>query len=451
MGIGALNYQGVKGGLKLNDVIEEFKYVYKNKTIKAGDFVNYINGIGSSISATDVSTYISSYKANAVQLDENRIAVTYYKDTKMLCCTIITIQNLQISIGTEYSVSLSNTFTNYPSIALIDTNKLLIFFNLYNSSYSPTSIPCAVVATVSGATISFGSVVQSTSNNGYVCLDLCKVDTDKAVAGLYYAGNDNRCSNWVITVSGTVPSLSATVKVQNYYKTKNMTLSQLDTNKFLMSWSRDSTKASICIGTVSGTSISYSVSTVSGGTTIYMYNTCVINKSKFVYFIYDSTASCCIGVGSISGSSITLSDKIALNINEYLRAKALDETRVAFAVSDGQNSSKATLRVATVEGTAITLGTSFVTSLSSRRFSYLDSLIEGQLFALHSNNSNNDNYLYLYGIEGTTISNTVIQNVYEQQVTLSTEPPFDGIALSSGVGGDDTGHNEQVKIAIPNI
>ena len=39
----------------------------------------------------------------------------------------------------------------------------------------------------------------------------------------------------------------------------------------------------------------------------------------------------------------------------------------------------------------------------------------------------------------------------EQQVTPAIEPPFNAVALSSGVGGPDTEHNEQVKIArVPN-
>jgi hypothetical protein len=41
MGQGALNYQGVKGGLKLNNVTEELKSIYQEQQIEAGDFINY--------------------------------------------------------------------------------------------------------------------------------------------------------------------------------------------------------------------------------------------------------------------------------------------------------------------------------------------------------------------------------------------------------------------------
>ena len=39
----------------------------------------------------------------------------------------------------------------------------------------------------------------------------------------------------------------------------------------------------------------------------------------------------------------------------------------------------------------------------------------------------------------------------EIQVTPAEETPFDAIALSDGLGGTDTTHNEQVLIARPNV
>lgn len=452
MGQGALNYRGVKSGIKLNDAIEEFKYVYKDKTIKAGDFVNYINGVGSSISATDVSAYVSYRRADAVQLDENRVAVTYFSDTKLLCCKIITVKDLQISAGTEYSITLPYSYTGYVCITLIDTNKLLVCFNVYNSG----GIPCAVVATVSNTTVSFGSIVQSTSNSGYMFMDLCKIDTNKAVGGLYFTGNDSRCTNWVITVSGTVPSLSATPNVINYFGTQYITLSQLDTNKFLMSWyESDGYDAMVVVCSVSGTSISYQAYyNVGEGTKAIMYNSCVINNLAAIVFHYSmSNTKNYIGVGSISdNNSITWGTDIAVdwNFGNSIWSAALSNDKIIFAFSDSNNSYSATYVIGTIDGTSITFGTAFVTNYTRRYFRWLGSLINGQLLALYTGSDEVNSYLELLGIEGTTISNTVIQNVYEQQVTLSTEPPFDGIALSSGVGGDDTGHNEQVKIAKPN-
>ena len=84
MGIGALNYQGVQNGLKLNDVIEECKYVYQGQTIKAGDFVEYVNGVASQRTETssekaltDNSVPQTGVKISAVLLDEKRVFIAH--------------------------------------------------------------------------------------------------------------------------------------------------------------------------------------------------------------------------------------------------------------------------------------------------------------------------------------------------------------------------------------
>ena len=79
-------------------------------------------------------------------------------------------------------------------------------------------------------------------------------------------------------------------------------------------------------------------------------------------------------------------------------------------------------------------------------------LLNNKIIVSHSMNSNYYLYAQIFCEDeiNNVLTNEIVDVNYEQQVTLATEPSFDGIALSSGVGGDDTGHNEQVKIARPN-
>ena len=55
----------------------------------------------------------------------------------------------------------------------------------------------------------------------------------------------------------------------------------------------------------------------------------------------------------------------------------------------------------------------------------------------------------IFGIdyENNIPTNNIEITEYEQQVTPAIKSPFDAVALSSGIGGTDTEHNEQVKIA----
>ena len=107
MGIGALNYQGVKGGIKLNDVIEEFKYVYKGQEIKAGDFVNYVNGVASGSIGTDINAQVSDSKnSKAIEIDENRILIVYRNssDINILKCQIYSLEKSHLIVGITYSI-----------------------------------------------------------------------------------------------------------------------------------------------------------------------------------------------------------------------------------------------------------------------------------------------------------------------------------------------------------
>ena len=80
-------------------------------------------------------------------------------------------------------------------------------------------------------------------------------------------------------------------------------------------------------------------------------------------------------------------------------------------------------------------------------------LNNGTIFVAHSKETSYYLNAQIFAIdEANNIpTNNIVITEYEQQVTPAIEPPFNAIALSSGVGGTDTEHNEQVKIARPNV
>ena len=89
MGQGAINYQGVKGGgnFSLQNTIEEFQHVYQGKTINAGDFVSFIQGVKQSTTVTPESPlkFSGVDKANAIsvcQVDDERVFIAYNKQAQ---------------------------------------------------------------------------------------------------------------------------------------------------------------------------------------------------------------------------------------------------------------------------------------------------------------------------------------------------------------------------------
>jgi hypothetical protein len=78
-------------------------------------------------------------------------------------------------------------------------------------------------------------------------------------------------------------------------------------------------------------------------------------------------------------------------------------------------------------------------------------LINETIFISHSRGAEYYLYAQIFGIDydNNIPTNHIVITEYEQQVTPAIQPPFNAVALSSGVGGTDTEHNEQVKIARP--
>ena len=160
MGQGAIDYIGVKGGLKLNDVIEEFKYVYKGQEIKAGDFVNYINGVASGSIGTDINAQVSDWRySQAIEIDENRILIAYNNrsDINILKCQIYSLENAQLIAGTTYSITSPTTDYLYiKDIAMLEDKRFVILVQSYNSDKS-SDYPLLFCGKIEGTTIIFGT------------------------------------------------------------------------------------------------------------------------------------------------------------------------------------------------------------------------------------------------------------------------------------------------------
>ena len=160
-----LDWQKKSGGIKLNDVIEEFKYVYKGQEVKAGDFVNYIEGIASKVDyGESVDTQLSTnnytgYTISAVQLDENRIFIAHNYDSTYydLYGIVVTINGATISVGTDTAIGTGNG-TRISAVKL-DDNKVFIA-HCYDGGRL-----CAIVVTISGETITAGTYTQLNTNS----------------------------------------------------------------------------------------------------------------------------------------------------------------------------------------------------------------------------------------------------------------------------------------------
>ena len=462
MGIGALNYQGVKGGLKLNDVIEEFKYAYKGQEIKAGDFVNYINGVASGSIGTDINAQVSDWRnSQAIEIDENRILIAYNNLSEMniLKCQIYSLENAQLIAGTTYSITSPTTYDLWIyDIAMLEDKRFVILGQSYNSDES-IYYPLLFCGKVEGNTIIFGTAKSYLSNYpGYNPCSLCYISNNKFIMGSVFEGNNKRVNCHIFSISDlTLPSSFTSVYNPSYYYCSNLRIRKISDTKVLIVWNNTS-KSSIytTTGTISNNTLSTSTVRTITSSTDYLRNALSLSENlNLIIRTENSLPIISTYTTSIVSSNLLNTTDIPKIISMAGDVGVLKTSEnsiiLAYGGTSDVNYSVAILPITNITENSATIGTTYLypsTSKVIRNIINFQTDIIALLSSYQDPSSNfaGSSYLNLFSI-GETISNQIIQADYEQQVKIATEPPFDALALSSGVGGDDTGHNEQVKIA----
>jgi len=211
-----------------------------------------------------------------------------------------TVSGTSISFGSE---AVYNTATSHNNSAAFDSNtgKVVIAFR-DNSNNNVTSR----VGTVSGTSISFGTAVQVTSNGNYVRA-VFDSNSNKVVVIYRDGGNSNYGTARVGTVSGTdisfgsavVFASSSTEDVQATFDSTN--------NKIVIGYKDggDSDKGKTVVGTVSGTSISFgSAVTFNTGGSFGMDGVIYNSNQNKVFFFFKSSAIGKVVSGTVSGTTV---------------------------------------------------------------------------------------------------------------------------------------------------
>ena len=240
-------------------------------------------------------------------------------------------------------------------------NKVVIFYlDLANSDYGT-----AIVGTVSGTNISFGTPVVFESSAIYITSTVFDINSNKTVT-TYRASSTGR------SIVGTVSGTSISFGSFSYLSTNSVYsfTSTFDSanNKVVVAYTdlSASNYGKIKVGTVSGTSISY-------GTEV-TYNSA---RSEFSSLTFDSLNNKIVLsftdhgnseygtsiVGTVSGTSISFGAKTAFESGRTeVISSAFDSlaNKIVIAYQDVLNSRYGTGIVGTVSGTSISFGTPVV-------------------------------------------------------------------------------------------
>jgi hypothetical protein len=269
-----------------------------------------------------------------------------------------TVSGTSISFGTPVvfesaeSRNISATFDS-------SNNKVVIAYDDNgNSSYGT-----AVVGTVSGTSISFGSPVVFESAGVANIGATFDSSNNKVVIAYEDNGNSNYGTAIVGTVSGTSISFGSAAVFESAQTARVSSTFDSSNNKVVVAYRTTTGKAAV--GTVSGTSISF-------GTPVEFYNATTeaidivfdsnVNK---VVIAYQSSANDAglAKVGTVSGTSISFGAEATFNdSNVSAISPAFDSSinKVVIAYEDKGNSDYGTYVVGTVSDTSISFGTSSV-------------------------------------------------------------------------------------------
>ena len=335
--------------------------------------IAYLDGnssYGTAIVGTVSGTSISFGTAVVFQsASSNHISATYdsnaqkvviaYRDggnSEYGTAIVGTVSGTSISFGT--AVVFESVFS-YNMSATYDANAqkvVIAYTDNGNSDYGT-----AIVGTVSGTSISFGTAVVFESANSSNISATYDANAQKVVIAYMDNGNSQYGTVIVGTVSGTVISFGTAVVFQSASSNNISATYDSNAQKVVIAY-RDggnSEYGTAIVGAVSGTSISFGTAVVfESATSVYMSATYDSNAQKVVITYRDDGNSYygTVIVGTVSGTSISFGTAVVFESDYSIYISATYDAnaqKVVIAYRDGGNSTY---------GTSVVLQNAFVST-----------------------------------------------------------------------------------------
>jgi hypothetical protein len=322
-------------------------------------------------------------------------------------------------------------------------NKVVIAYQDVGNSDHGTS----VVGTVSGTSVSYGTpVVFEAAATSHIAITFDS-NSNKVVIAYRDEGNSNYGTAIVGTVSGTSISYGSPVVFRSANSYRTGATFDSSNNKVVIAYTDGSMNA--IVGTVSGTSISFGteVEFDSASTAAITAVTFDSSANKVVIGWQDSgnlSRGTAI-VGTVSGTAISFGTEVVFEAADiYYPAATFDSNsnKVVFAYYDGGNSNYGTAIVGTVSGTAISFGTAvvFETAQSSWNSATFDSNTNNVVIAYRDVGNSNYGTAIDGTVSGTSISfGTAL--VFEADTAAEFAATFDSNSNKVFIAYEDQGNS----------
>lgn len=359
----------------LNNWAEE-----QTSEFNSNDVVNFLNGNRADGDITYGSEYIFNSSdtrcCSATTLDATHFVITYQDRGNYYYGTAIvgTVSGSIITYGSEYVFNSANT--RYCSTITLDTTHFVV---AYRNGASSPYYGTAIVGTVSGSTITYGTeYIFNATSTSYISATALDA-THFAVA----YEDDNSSDGYAIV--GTISGSTITYGTENEFnnEARYISTTTLDANHFVIAYQdRDNYYGTAIVGTVSGITITYGSEYVFNTSTTYHPSVTTLDATHFVVAYKDDGNSeyGTAVVGTVSGGTISYGSEYVFSSvdTSWISATALDATHFVVAYMASPYPYDLIAIVGAVSGSVISYGSEFAFS-----FIYSDATSATSLDASH--------------------------------------------------------------------
>ena len=270
---------------------------------------------------------------------------------------VATVSGSSITYGTPVVFASASTDGVSGTFDSSNNKVVFAFTDAANSKHGT-----AIVGTVSGTSISFGSEVVFEADDTRTIAIGFDSSNNKVVIAYRDQNNSLRGTAIVGTVSGTSISFGGSSIFEFAQTSNHNVVFDSSNNKIVICYSDEgnSTYPTAIVGTVSGSSISFGTAVVADSNAATRLSATFDSNSNKVVIGYRDSGNGLYGtavVGTVSGTSISFGTKTVFATAESnVRGSAFDTStnKVTFTFEDGGNSDYGTFVIGTVSGTSIT-------------------------------------------------------------------------------------------------
>ena len=342
---------------------------------------------------------------------------------------VATVSGTSISFGTP--VIFNNATTSYIDVVSIGNNKVVVAFKDNSNSNKGT----AVVGTISGTSISFGpEIVFNTASSDWNSITYDSTN-DKVVIAFKDGGNSSKGYAIVGDVTGAHINFGTKVQFESGTASEFSATYDSSNGKVVIAYLDDgnSDHGTAVVGTVSGTSISFGTPVVFNASTTESVTATYDSANSKVVVAYTDNGNSWYGtarVGTVSGTTISFGSEVVYeSASTSINSATFDSAigKVIIAYRDEGNSFYGTVIAGTVSGTSISFGSAAI----------FESASSHQIQATFDVTNNR----VVIGYRDSGNSNYPTANVVTSSTTDLSNDTFIGIAaeaISSGASGSIT-------------